>query len=223
MSPLALRLPIGKLRGEQDLLAQSSPARKALWLAAGVAAHVLVLVLLLHGPRGEPVTPPQTFAVEMIAPESRAPAPAPRQPEPRPTPAKAPPLAREPSPTALSTPAPPVSAVAEAAPSPRAAPPTENPAPISQPRFDAAYLNNPLPAYPTLSKRMNEQGRVELRVHVLPSGLPDQVEIHKSSTHPRLDNAALEAVKRWRFVPAKQGSEAVAAWVIVPMPFILEN
>ena len=95
--------------------------------------------------------------------------------------------------------------------------------PVVQPRFDAAYLNNPLPNYPTLSKRLNEQGKVAVRVHVTPSGLPDQVELQKTSGYPRLDNAAMEAIKRWRFVPARQGNETVAAWVIVPMPFTLEN
>ena len=39
----------------------------------------------------------------------------------------------------------------------------------------------------------------------------------------RLDQAALDAVRQWRFVPARQGEQAVAAWVLVPIQFALEN
>jgi len=93
---------------------------------------------------------------------------------------------------------------------------------VVAPRFDAAYLQNPEPAYPALSKRFNEEGRVLLRVLVNPDGLPDQVEIRQSSGHVRLDQAALGTVKRWRFTPARRGSERLAAWVLVPLSFNLD-
>jgi len=44
-----------------------------------------------------------------------------------------------------------------------------------------------------------------------------------SSGSPRLDQAALDTVKRWRFVPARQGDQSVAAWVVVPISFSLEG
>jgi protein TonB len=47
--------------------------------------------------------------------------------------------------------------------------------------------------------------------------------VHESSGHARLDEAAREAVGRWRFVPAKQGTRALAAWVLVPVRFALEQ
>lgn len=77
--------------------------------------------------------------------------------------------------------------------------------------------------YPALSKRMGETGKVFLRVHVLPSGHPDQVEIRTSSGSTRLDNAAAEAVRRTRFVPRRIGGEAMDQWVLVPISFNLEN
>ena len=40
------------------------------------------------------------------------------------------------------------------------------PAAVTQPRFDADYLNNPKPAYPSMSKRLGEEGQVLLRVLV---------------------------------------------------------
>lgn len=97
-----------------------------------------------------------------------------------------------------------------------------NPDAVAPPRFDAAYLQNPEPSYPTLSKRFGEEGRVILRVLVTPEGLADQVEIRQSSGHARLDQAALGTVKRWRFTPARRGAERLAAWVLVPLSFQLD-
>ncbi|OGT20603.1 MAG: hypothetical protein A2V90_05080 [Gammaproteobacteria bacterium RBG_16_57_12] len=105
---------------------------------------------------------------------------------------------------------------------PVARPPIQ-PAPVVPPRFDADYLDNPAPAYPPLSRRLREQGTVLLRVHVEPSGIPGQVELKQSSGHARLDQAALDTVQLWRFVPARQGGAAVAGWVIVPISFMLRS
>jgi protein TonB len=70
---------------------------------------------------------------------------------------------------------------------------------------------------------MGEQGRVVLRVLVNADGRPEQVELRGSSGSPRLDGAALETVRRWKFVPARQGERPVAAWVLVPISFRLEG
>lgn len=91
------------------------------------------------------------------------------------------------------------------------------------PRFDANYLNNPAPVYPPLSRRLGEQGRVLLRVYVEPDGVASRVEINSGSGFERLDHAALSAVRKWRFVPARQGSAAVGAWVVVPIHFSLRS
>ena len=109
-------------------------------------------------------------------------------------------------------------AVSAAAPSQRAEP--AQPA-QTQPIFDADYLNNPAPSYPPLARRMKEQGVVYVRVHVSSEGLPDQIELKRSSGSMRLDEAALVTVKKWRFVPARRGGEAVSAWVVVPIAFSL--
>jgi protein TonB len=91
------------------------------------------------------------------------------------------------------------------------------------PRFDAAYLDNPSPNYPPLSRRAREQGRVVLRVFVDASGQASRVDVQTSSGFERLDRAATTAVSRWKFVPAKRGSELVAAWVLVPFVFSLKD
>ena len=94
---------------------------------------------------------------------------------------------------------------------------------MSAPRFDAAYLNNPAPAYPAVSRRLGEEGRVLLAVQVDADGAPRQVRIARSSGYPRLDAAAQVAVEKWRFVPARQGEHSVAASVNVPIHFRLDD
>ena len=70
---------------------------------------------------------------------------------------------------------------------------------------------------------MGETGRVVLRVLVTATGAPERVELRTSSGSLRLDGAALEAVQRWKFVPARQGDTPVPAWVLVPILFTLEG
>ncbi|MFZ9671064.1 MAG: energy transducer TonB, partial [Burkholderiaceae bacterium] len=94
---------------------------------------------------------------------------------------------------------------------------------VIQPKFDADYLNNPKPGYPSISRRLGEEGVVMLRVYVSAQGTPDQIQLLKSSGFARLDQAAQEAVGRWRFVPARQGKIATAAWVQVPVSFQLRR
>ena len=94
---------------------------------------------------------------------------------------------------------------------------------MTPPHFDADYLRNPAPEYPAFSKRRGEEGRVLLRVNVGADGLPRAIEIHTTSGFERLDDAAVETVKRWKFVPARQGDKPVAAWVLVPISFSLEG
>ncbi|HRP96281.1 MAG TPA: energy transducer TonB [Rhodocyclaceae bacterium] len=190
----------------------------------------------------EPVTPPPEPPPPQPAPELPKPAPPPpKKPAAAPKPVtkaptaikreEAPPVVREPAPAPPSPPAParaptpaPVAAQPAAAPTKSAASrPSTAPATVTAARFDAAYLNNPPPAYPTLSRRMREQGRVLLRVFVTAEGQPGRIELSESSGSSRLDKAAEAAVARWRFVPARQGERDVDAWVIVPIVFKLEG
>lgn len=87
------------------------------------------------------------------------------------------------------------------------------------PRLDPAYLHNPAPSYPALSKRNRESGTVLLLVKVDPDGSATAVTLHQSSGYDRLDQAAIQAVTRWRFVPGMRGQTAISATVIVPISF----
>lgn len=68
---------------------------------------------------------------------------------------------------------------------------------------------------------MGEQGKVMLRVFVGTDGTPQRIEIKESSGFERLDNAAVTAVQRWKFVPGKRNGVPEAMWNIVPVNFVL--
>jgi protein TonB len=189
------------------------------------AAHVGLLALLVMTNVVPVPTSVTTLMVDILRPEM----PVEKAPEPpKPTPVEKKPTpqrqvkpvpqqmlaAQTHEPAAASE-----TAVVKEAPTP--APPA--PPSVTQPRFDADYLSNPAPAYPPLSRRMGEEGKTILRVHVEPSGRPSQIEIKTSSGSPRLDQSAQDAVWRWKFVPARRGEEAIAAWVLVPIVFTLKN
>ena len=91
------------------------------------------------------------------------------------------------------------------------------------PVSDADYLQNPKPTYLNISKRLNEQGTVLVRVLVGADGKPQDVTLHKSSGYDRLDQSALDTLRtKWRFVPGKRGGVPEAMWHVVPIVFVLE-
>lgn len=90
------------------------------------------------------------------------------------------------------------------------------------PSSNADYLNNPTPAYPALSRRLGEQGRVVIRVLIDKDGKPQQGDIGQSSGYARLDQAALRAAMDWRYVPGHRDGKAQDMWFNVPIHFALE-
>jgi protein TonB len=231
-----------------DLAVRSSPAPAQRKLSA----PILMLVIGLHAALfylaiTAPIEPPAiekpeapmlVSLVENPAPEMKAPEPAP--PEPKPVVKKVIPKPKKPEPTPQPEVVQPTPAPAEVTPVPvkvaeqvtqpepqkpevveKPIPPKEEP--VIEPKFGAAYLKNPPPDYPTLSRRVGEQGRVLLRVLVSEQGAPQTVELESGSGYSRLDQAAVDAVKKWRFVPARRGNQAISAYVLVPLKFSLDS
>ncbi|MFL1388425.1 energy transducer TonB [Pseudomonas tritici] len=155
-----------------------------------------------------PVPPPSPPVVDELAAKPAPPKPIPK-PQPKPVP--------KPEPKPVPKPVEPPPAPPTAAPPAPPAPPA--PAPVTPASANAAYLKNPAPEYPSLAQRRGWEGTVLLRVHVLASGKPGEIQVQKSSGRQQLDDAALAAVKRWSFVPAKQGDVAQDGWVSVPIDF----
>jgi len=225
--PASELLPIGELVQDHG---GYQPRQRWGVLIALLAAHVLLLVVLvkldvidiaaarkpvvmelIHIPQMAPPPPPEPAAPSPVAdqvpvmPKIVAPAPLVESPVALPT-------------SVAVTPKAVAAIAAPAAPSAGVAPP----APITPPDFSADYLNNPAPRYPYESRRRHEQGTVTLKVLVSPDGQVEKLKIDGSSGYRRLDSAAMDAVRRWKFAPAKQAGQPVAAWVIVPIPFVLK-
>ena len=134
-----------------------------------------------------------------------------------PRPSKAPrsrPSGAAPS-TALRAPAPVVSR------SPAAAPSATVSAPVQYP--PRPMVDNPRPRYPMLARRRGQQGSVLVRLNVDARGAASAVRVISSSGVASLDEAARDAVSRWRFEPARRGGRAEAATVDVPVEFRLDG
>ena len=91
--------------------------------------------------------------------------------------------------------------------------------PPGPPSNEAEHLYAPEPPYPQLSARLREAGTPVLRILIGKDGLPQKVELAQSSGFPRLDAAALDAVKVWRFVPRQENGVAVEKWYLQSIPF----
>ena len=216
MSLLLLRLP-----------AAGRPERPLVSIASAVAAHALLIVLVTAVVPAEQLKATiQPIAVRLVEILPELPKPKPPEP-PRPKKLQPPPplplltssAVTDAAPAFVVPPQPP--APAKVARIDVAPPPA--PVAITAARFDVDYLHNPAPIYPHASRRLGEQGKVLLRVFVSAAGLAEKVEVKFSSGFARLDQAAEDAVGRWRFVPARRGEQAVAAWVQVPITFQLES
>lgn len=210
-----LAISLGK-RGETGL----SPSGGLVLVGAGHALVIAFLWSSLTPPAAVLPTQPE-IAISLVQESRETPAPRPTarpQAAPQAAPARATPVLAPLSNIPFNVPTVASTGTAVAA---KAEPAPPAPPAVVPPRFDAAYLSNPAPAYPPLSRRAGEEGRVLLRVQVSPDGTATAVETETSSGHPRLDAAARTAVQKWRFVPARLGSQAVAASVLVPIAFKL--
>jgi len=82
---------------------------------------------------------------------------------------------------------------------------------------------NPPPLYPMSARRMGREGRTVLLVTLSAAGECVEVRVEESSGTPSLDEAAVSAVKTWRFHPAIRNSAPVAATLRVPVQFSLNS
>lgn len=231
--------PAHVARGAPGRRSYADAPRRIRWplVVALVLVHAAIVVAIAMDTQAlQRARRADALAVSVLPVATKPPPPPERPPRPLPVKRTAPRPLAEPSPVVLPDlprvvdvpritlpPDPPkvvVPAPAVAPPAPVAVAPAA--APYVAPRFDAAYLENPAPAYPSIARRQREEGRVLLRVRVGTDGRAESVEVATSSGHERLDRAALDAVRRWRFVPARRGDEAIAAFVNVPISFALD-
>ena len=93
--------------------------------------------------------------------------------------------------------------------------------PFEPPRYEAGGEANPWPRYPAAARRRGIEGEVLVRVAVALDGRAERVVILRSSGSALLDKAAVEALERWRFEPARAAGQPVAATVEIPVTFRL--
>ena len=204
-------------------------AMTGLLLVLVALLHVWVALWMLEPVETMTLAQPMMMEVSMLnAPSPKPVVAPPKPPEPKKIPPKKVEKKKEP---VLPKPLP----MAEnAIPTPSAQPqpvvdsrPTENKAPVpetyTEANFKANYGINPKPVYPPLAVNRGWEGKVLLRVSVSAEGTPLSVSIHQSSGHESLDDAAVEAVEKWKFIPAKKGEKAVPCNVIVPINFSLNQ
>jgi periplasmic protein TonB len=79
-----------------------------------------------------------------------------------------------------------------------------------------------LPRYPESARRQGIMGTTVLLFEVQTNGLVGDVQVERSAGHSDLDQAATEAIKKWRFEPARRGNQAVAVWLRMPVKFVLK-
>ena len=227
----------------KSLLGEEKPSNVLILLAVLVFSLHLLAVTLLLRPSDTSIIPAKPLIMEismltMSAPKpSIAPTPAPPKlqqppkPQVKPIPRKITPVVQKPQEIAPSPQAVTQPTISETAPSQPASasasssatPKTAEAETFTEANFRANYASNPKPDYPSIARSREWEGKVTLRVQVSAEGLSDAVKIEKSSGHDILDESAMEAVKKWRFIPARRGDTAVASSVLVPINFSLND
>lgn len=200
----------------------------SLLLVISLHAGILAAVVMA---RTEPkpievVVPTIQGAIVMAAPEEPPPPqppepPPPPPPEPKPVPKPKPLPKAPPSERAVKAPEPPPPPV-ETPVEPQK-PVEPQPAPVLPPNADASELNNPTPAYPSVSNRLREEGTVTLEILVTSDGTVGEVKIKNSSGYKRLDDAAVRTIKLWHFIPASQGGVTIDYWYEIDFDFYLNK
>lgn len=222
------RLPLAYQRLQRTPKSALGRREKILLGVFALALHGAVAYWVSQAPTPVlPVVPPEIPPMTIEFSQPAPPVVQPPPPAPPPAVVEPPPpvideLAAKPAPKPVPKPKPKPVPKPVPKPAPKAveqppAPPA--PAPVTPASANAGYLKNPAPEYPALAHRRGWEGTVLLRVHVLASGKPGEIQLQKSSGRQALDDAALAAVKRWSFVPAKQGEVAQDGWVSVPIEF----
>lgn len=222
-----------------NLLTRPLPRRQG--LTPGQLWSVWAAIVLFHLVGGwglmqiqavrEVVVAAAPMMFEVIA-EPKPEPPQPPPPQPKPIPKVIPPTPLIAAPTPVTTPTDFVSAPPEPEVVPETselaqvesppAPPAPAPAPKMIPASAIQYLVPPVMEYPRASRPFREAGRVITRVYVDEKGMPRVVQVSKTSGFPRLDEAAVSAVKKARFKPYTENGQPMAGWALIPLNFELE-
>ena len=201
-------------------------AKRIIATSGAIAMHVGILMMLMMPPAAQsPVAHEDIVVPNWEKPKELPPPPPPPKPEkpqpvpqhvdPKPIPiVEQPPIIYEDQAVAID---------AETTIVPEVVPSTFDAAPATSSFQQLAVAVGTPPVYPRPAIQRGIEGTVMLRVHVDASGNPIEVSIEHSSGSRILDEAALKHVKaRWKFVPAQSNGQAVEAWGLVPVEYVLQ-
>lgn len=95
----------------------------------------------------------------------------------------------------------------------------------SQGLIPPGILSKVEPVYPQAARNAGQSGTVMLRIQILPNGRSGNITVTASSGYGLLDDAAVNAVRQWRFIPAKDRSsgKTVACYTTLPVTFQLNS
>ena len=79
------------------------------------------------------------------------------------------------------------------------------------------------PNYPAPSRRLGESGVVLLRVELSENGQVAVARVQSGSGFPRLDEAALAAVRSWHCTPPTRNGQPVRAPALQPFNFVIQG
>lgn len=221
-----------------------SAGQRWLLTVGAVLLHGLMAIAVWHSST-MPVSPPEPapLMVSLINEVVQMPPPTPPVPEPpkpvTPKPVVTP-IKREPTvvasnrapepqdmqvPAAPEPPAPTPPPMPAAAPTATvaAAPEPAPPPPKVLPSSAVGYLIEPKLVFPTASQELGESGLVTLEVLVDTDGRAKDVQVTKSSTYPRLDRAAVTAMKAARFKPYIHNGVPTSIRAVAVLNFNLER
>lgn len=201
--------------------------------ALAVAVHLAIVPVLLGlGYQAVAKQEDRFVAVNLTPPPPPPPASAPDKPqqqklETRITPPPLPLIVpvSQPMQVAVADPMPvsqPVAVSAPPAPPTPPAPPAL-PSTVSSDSLGTRMVSGAPPRYPVESRRKKEQGTVELLLVLGIDGAVEAISVVRSSGFARLDDAALSAVRRWRWQPTSRNGAPVKVKGVVEIPFVLKS
>lgn len=218
-----------------DSAPEGIPKAKWLFLAAVIGLHVALIWGLWNTQIRQTIQEATPLFVAMVVKAPPKEEPVPEPPPPKPQPPKPKPVVEppppKPQPIVSEQPVQDIAEFTAPPPDPVPAEPEPEPTPVAEaipvveqvtlPELAVACPKRVPPVYPAWSKRMREEGEVVLQVFLDNTGRVVQTEINRTSGSPRLDEAALEAVKRWRCRPATVDGRPVAAVALQSINFVI--
>lgn len=85
------------------------------------------------------------------------------------------------------------------------------------------YRENPPPGYPELARQQGYEGVVLVAAEILANGRVGAARVSKSSGYAILDQSAVQAVKKWKFEPAKKSGVPYKTWAELPIKFVIND